>query len=203
MRTKAEHGFTLLELLVAIGIFSVLSVMVYSTMHSAQLANERSSEHARMLKAVQKTFTYMERDIMQMAPRQVRLNEEAPNKQLLFSQTDNQHDQAVDLLFTRRGWDNPLDMLNRGTVQAVGYRLNEERFERLYYLYPDAVAGTEPRVRTLISPVSEFTLRFYDGKEWLKNWSKEGALPKAVEVSLTTDQFGRITRQFLVAGAKS
>jgi len=202
MTRNAEQGFTLLELLVAIGIFSVLSVMVYSTMHGAQLANEKSSEHARMLKELQKTFTYIERDIMQMTPRGVRINEEPASGHFLYVGSDRSSSDSIDLLFTRRGWDNPLDMLERGTVQAVGYRLNEEKLERLYYLYPDAVAGTEPKVRTLLEPVTEFALRFFDGREWQDGWQAEGKLPQAVEVRLETEQFGSISRQFLVAGAQ-
>ena len=46
---KNQNGFTLLELLVALGIFAVLAAMAYSGLNSVMTARQVTNQHADRL----------------------------------------------------------------------------------------------------------------------------------------------------------
>ncbi|WP_102939460.1 type II secretion system minor pseudopilin GspJ, partial [Vibrio vulnificus] len=70
----------------------------------------------------------------------------------------------------------------RGEVTKVGYRIKDERLERVWWRYPDTPAGQEGVVTPLLSDAEELNVRFYDGKQWSNEWSNELTLPAAISV---------------------
>ena len=62
-------GFTLLELLVAIVIFSLMSVMAYGGLFNVLTGNEVITQQEKSLKELQRTMMFFERDIRQIVPR--------------------------------------------------------------------------------------------------------------------------------------
>ncbi len=69
---KKQPGFTLLEVLVAIGIFSVVSMVSYSTLDSYLDQRERLTVHYAKFERLQRLFLLLERDIQFAAGRKVR-----------------------------------------------------------------------------------------------------------------------------------
>ncbi|MCP4049029.1 MAG: type II secretion system minor pseudopilin GspJ, partial [Gammaproteobacteria bacterium] len=65
-------GFTLLEVLVAIGIFSVVAMVSYSTLDSYLDQRERLTVHYAKFERLQRLFLLLERDIQFVAGRKVR-----------------------------------------------------------------------------------------------------------------------------------
>ena len=72
MSGQRQRAFTLIEVLVALAVFGVLSVMAYmalgQTLSNADLLTERMER----LQAVQRTIRYLDADLMQAVPRPVR-----------------------------------------------------------------------------------------------------------------------------------
>lgn len=196
---KRWHGFTLLEFMIASMIFAVISMAAFAMFSQVQDSDELSLQHSRQLQQLQRALLVMERDFTQLVQRTVRVDEEAPKAQWLLAEKELLESSAMGVSFNRIGWRNPAARLPRAEVQRVGYRLVEGRLERLASLYPDAAAGSEPRVTVLLHDVDDFELRFYSNKQWQSQWGDSG-LPQAVDVILTTRDYGKVNRIFLLAG---
>lgn len=196
---RSNKGFTLLEVLIAIAIFSIISLSSFTIFDTVLKGDEMSKQRTERQNELQRAFLIIERDITQIARRSVRLNGEAPLEQFIQSADDSFSSEEQAIAFVRHGWTNPGLLLPRSDMQAVAYRLFDETLQRLHFNFVDAVVGEEPKVRLLISDVTELAFEFYDGKEWQESWS-EKTLPLGIAIELDTKDYGIIRRQFLVAG---
>lgn len=194
---RKERGFTLLEMLVAIAIFSALAISAYGMLSGTQRADAVSERHAKKLSALQRAYFAFSRDFTQMAHRQMRLDGDQPEKRLLFVDREELASDSGSLLFTRHGWTNPFNQFPRGDVQRVAYRVQDKQLQRLDYLYPDILPGTEPRVRILLEGVTELKFEFYSGNDWQDKWGAAAQLPKALAVEFKSQDYGTIRWQFL------
>ena len=81
-RSKSSHtsskGFTLLEVLIAIAIFSVISMASFSIFETVLNSDTVTKERTDRINELQRGFLIIERDMLQIARRSVRLNGEAP-----------------------------------------------------------------------------------------------------------------------------
>jgi general secretion pathway protein J len=195
---RSNQGFTLLEVLIAIAIFSVISLSSFTIFDSVIKGDEASKINSKRQNELQRAFLIIERDITQIARRSVRFNGEKPSEQFLQTATDVVDGEQA-LAFVRHGWTNPGLLLPRSDMQAVAYQLSEETLQRLHFNFVDAVVGEEPKVRPLITDVSSLIFEYYDGKKWQKTWDTE-ELPLAIAVEVETKDYGLIRRQFLVPG---
>lgn len=200
-----EQGFTLLEILIAMAIFTLIGLASTSVLTSVIDSDELSTERFERLEVLQRAMLTLERDILQATPRAVRLEGET-SSQVMVGGADLFASEADGLGFVHGGWHNPQLMLPRSTLQAVAYRLKEGQLQRLYGNYLDNVIGYEAKVRILLEDVEDFRVYFLaaDEKEdsegaWQEKYA-ESVLPKAVAIELTSKDFGFIRREFLVAG---
>ncbi|ARO97122.1 Type II secretion system protein J precursor [Vibrio alginolyticus] len=190
-------GFTLIEVLVSIAIFASLSVAAYQVVSQVQRSNALSQERTQRLNEIQRAMVMMDNDFRQMAMRQTRTNGEEPSSRLIFWSDYLLDSDTKGLMFARLGWHNPQQQFPRGEVTKVGYRLKEETLQRVWWHYPDTPVGQQGTVTPLLTQVESFDMRFYDGKQWKKEWAEEKALPKAVSVVLTLKDYGEIARTYL------
>ncbi|EJE8154986.1 type II secretion system minor pseudopilin GspJ [Vibrio alginolyticus] len=190
-------GFTLIEVLVSIAIFASLSVAAYQVVSQVQRSNALSQERTQRLNEIQRAMVMMDNDFRQMAMRQTRTNGEEPASRLIFWSDYLLDSDTKGLMFARLGWHNPQQQFPRGEVTKVGYRLKEETLQRVWWRYPDTPVGQQGTVTPLLTQVESFDMRFYDGKQWKKEWAEEKALPKAVSVVLTLKDYGEIARTYL------
>lgn len=193
------QGFTLLEVLIAIAIFSVISMASFSIFQTVLNSDTITKERTDRINELQRGFLIIERDMLQIARRSVRFNGEAPQEGFLHTDNDSFSSNEQAIGFVRHGWTNPGLLLPRSDVQSVAYQLNENVLERLHFNFVDAVLGEEPKIRPLISQVEKLDFEFYDGKKWQKTL-EENTLPVAIAIELDTSDYGVIRRQFIVAG---
>lgn len=197
-------GFTLLEILVAMSIFTLIGLASAGVISSVIESDELSSERFEKLEVLQRAMLTIERDVMQAMPRATRIEGEL-NKTVM-SGGENVFDSDFDGIgFVRAGWHNPQLILPRSTLQAVGYRVQEEQLQRLYGNYVDNVIGYEPKIRVLLSDIEDFQVRFltdsknlYEPDQWQEDYS-EDTLPIAISITIVSKTFGEIHRDFLVA----
>lgn len=197
--SKFSQGFTLLEVLIAIAIFSVISMASFSIFETVLNSDTVTKERTERINELQRGFLIIERDVLQIARRSVRFYGEAPQSGFLHTDIESYSGSEQAIAFVRHGWTNPGLLLPRSDMQSVAYQLNENTVERMHFNFVDAVLGEEPKVRPLISKVESLTFEFYDGKKWQKTL-QEGTLPQAIAIEIDTTDFGIIRRQFLVAG---
>jgi general secretion pathway protein J len=196
-----NQGFTLLEVLIAIAIFSVVSLASFTIFDTVLRGDESSKLRSDRQNELQRAFFLIERDVMQIAKRSLRINGEAPSNVFIQTADDSFLADNQAMAFVRNGWTNPGLLLPRSDMQSVAYRLEENTLERLHYNFVDAVVGQEPKIRPLITNISDLSFEFYDGQNWQTKWSGN-SLPLAIAIEIETDDFGYLRRQFLVAGDK-
>lgn len=85
----------------------------------------------------------MDADFRQMALRQFRTDGEAPSEQILQWKESLLDSDQHGLLFVRLGWHNPQQQFPRGEVAKVGYRLFENRLERVWWRYQILQRGSK------------------------------------------------------------
>ncbi|MBA6287808.1 type II secretion system minor pseudopilin GspJ [Colwellia sp. MB3u-4] len=196
---KRSQGFTLLEVLIAIAIFSVISMASFSIFETVINSDTATKARTDRINELQRGFLIIERDMLQIARRSVRLNGEAPLSDFLHTDNDSFTSSEQAIAFVRHGWTNPGLLLPRSDMQSVAYQLNENTVERVHFNFVDAVLGEVPKVRPLISQVEKLNFEFYDGKKWQETL-QENTLPMAIAIEIDTTDYGIIRRQFIVAG---
>jgi general secretion pathway protein J len=198
--TRVHAGFTLIELLVALMIFAILAVMAYGGLDLVLKARDRAEVEAERIADLQMALTLMERDIEQAINRPVRDDFGDPETAMRGT--------SSAIMFTRAGWRNPAG-LPRSEMQRVGYALDGHDLRRVSYGTLDRAQGTDPHDTTVLGEVEEFDVRYMaQTGEWVPYWPLAAtsgqtavALPRAVEITLDTKQWGKITRLFRTAGA--
>lgn len=105
------------------------------------------------------------------------------------------------LAFVRDGWRNPANLLPRSELQAIGYRVVDDKLERIYKVYIDSLDDAQPRKHVLLENVEEFLVKYRNDRDkWLDVW-KDKSLPRAIKIELKLKDIKPITRIFLVPGA--
>ncbi len=204
-------GFTLLELIVSLVIFSIMSIMAYQGLRNVMDARETAEHKAQNLRELQKAFLIMEQDFGQLANRPVRDSYGAPLA--AFLTPPSYEDKRVE--FTRAGWRNPLGR-PRSNLQRIAYGIKDNTLIRYHWVELDRALGSEPIATELLSGVETLELCFYTRNSqgrcietWppaatstgAPNQEQVPALPFGIEVRLKLKQWGEITRLFLGVGA--
>ena len=170
MSSCRTRGFTLIEVLVALAVFGVLSVVAYmalgQTLTNADLLGERMAR----LEAIQRTIRYLDSDLMQAAPRPVRGLLGDGYEPAIRSSFASEY--ALEV--THGGWTNPAG-LPRGTLQRSAYRIEDDQLIRYHWRVLDRTINNEPIDTVLLDGVEsiEFVLTLFN----------EGEIRRLVEVA--------------------
>lgn len=214
---RRQRGFTLLEVLVAITVFAVMSAGIYRVLSAMVQTQERVVSHADDLRELQRAMWIMAADLEQVVMRDVK----GDFRERLPSMASNQDDTVLQ--FTRQGLRNPL-MLNRSDLQRVAYVLgaeteNSSRSEssssdkgearhllRQVWGALDRINETSVETQVLLHGVEDIELEFLDAEgnrsdRWppKKKLGKAGhdrALPVALTIRLQTTRYGELVRVF-------
>ena len=194
-----HRGFTLLEVLIAIAIFALISLASLTIFDTVLTGDESSKRKNNRLNELNRAFIIMERDFLQIARRTVRINGEAPSEGYLHRDDQGLFSETNGLGFVRGGWTNPGLLLPRGDLQSVAYQLTDNTLYRMHFNFVDPVVGQERASRALLTDVDDVKFEFYLAGKWQKEF-KGNELPLAIAAIIQTNDFGEIRRQFLVAG---
>ena len=198
-----NRGFTLIEVLVALAIFGVMSALAYAaldqTLNNAGMLSERMDR----LQAVQRTMRHLGNDLTMAVPRPVRDELGTGYLPSVDISIANEYLLAV----THGGWPNPAGN-PRGTLQRSVYMLDEGRLLRIYYPVLDTTLTNNAISTEILDGVEELRFRIISptGEE-VNEWPQIGATgptallsrPRAVEIILTLKDEGEIRRIIEVA----
>ncbi|MBM1031517.1 type II secretion system protein J, partial [Escherichia coli] len=67
-----QQGFTLLEVMAALAIFSMLSVLAFMIFSQASELHQRSQKEIQQFNQLQRTITILDNDILQLVARRIR-----------------------------------------------------------------------------------------------------------------------------------
>ncbi|MDE1463852.1 type II secretion system minor pseudopilin GspJ [Spartinivicinus poritis] len=225
-------GFTLLEVVIAVAIFSLLGLATYQLFSSVLNTQTAVFERSEKVIALQRATFMLQRDIGNMVARSVR-DELGGNEDTWscdeFEQT---------FVFTHHAWDNPLNE-ERSELQRVQYRMvpdeeaeeqgNDDLFilERDYWRVLDKAPEPKLYEQKLLAGIKSLKWRFLERKEKTSgsrgintniddDWKEckdyapspnQGStnnrnLPKAIEVTFEHTLFGELRVLIEVAKGK-
>jgi len=198
MSRWCQAAFTLIEVLVALAVFGVMSVLAYATLGTTLTNADILADRMDRLQSVQRTMRYLTSDLLQSAPRPIR--QELGQAMSPALQTSLSSEFALEL--THGGWRNPT-ALPRGTLQRSAYRLEDDELVRYHWRVLDRTFANEPVATVLLDNVDGLLFRYLqDSGEGIEIWpppNVQGAYaniarPRAVENVLTLRDQGEIRR---------
>mmetsp|Transcript_6281 Transcript_6281/g.3521 ORF Transcript_6281/g.3521 Transcript_6281/m.3521 type:complete len:219 (+) Transcript_6281:1486-2142(+) len=195
-RFYKAYGFTLLELLVAMAVFAVLSVVAYSGLSIVLNSQKKTEQHARRLAEIQKALTFIERDLIQMAPREIR-DEYGDRQPVLIV---NEEENEIKMEFTRTGRPNVHNVVKGkySSLQRVAYEVKEKQLIRANWIVLDRAQDSSRFENLLLNDIIRFFIECWDGDSWVEKWPSE-ELPRAVKIKIELEDFGTIFRVVHVA----
>lgn len=194
---RVQKGFTLIEVMIAISIMAVIGLASAQVIDAVLRSDRISVEADKRITLLQRTYQIIQRDMMQMSQRSVRIDGNTTQTPMMLAGENVIESEFDGIVFTRHGWRNPAQMFPRSTLQAVGYRVVDQKLERLHYLYPDQSADTEPQITSLISDITQLKMEYFIKDAWQTQWSGKGR-PEGIAFIITSDALGDIRWQFIV-----
>lgn len=200
---RVVKGFTLIEVLIALAIFGIMSAIAYTTLGLTFSNAEMISERMDRLQAIQRTMRYLTQDLSMASPRPVRGQLGQTYEPALIVEPANDFVLAV----THGGWANPAG-LPRSTLQRSIYVLEEDRLSRVYFTVLDATYSNNPVSTEILDGVLSIEFNMLDEVNQPTNvWPPinaagpiaEASRPRAVEIILTLEDEGEIRRLVEVA----
>ncbi|MDR3478883.1 MAG: type II secretion system minor pseudopilin GspJ [Gammaproteobacteria bacterium] len=195
---KCRKGFTLLEVLVALFIFTIIAVIMTSALHNILNIQAETEKHASRINELQMTFLLMSRDIEQTIDRPI-TNAKGMKESAFVGAADQ-------LAFTHGGMANPEGQLQRSTLQRVSYHLENGKLIRETWNVLDQVPTTHGNSRTLLNAVTEMRIEYLDQNGIFRHsWpaaeqTNSPPLPRGVRISLTLEKWGKITQFYVISG---
>ena len=195
MSRNRQRAFTLVELLVALAIFAIMSGFAYRALTSMLEGRDALAKESRKWRDVSLFVGRVERDIAAVLPRIATAAGE-----LKVAPLSSSVEGGTGLALTRSG--NMLAGNVSAAPQRVAYRLREGRIERLSWAGVDAAPRDEPQPTPVLADAGSLAFRFMDpkGSEWRADWGLPGnaavTLPAAVEMTLVLASGERIVRLF-------
>lgn len=199
---RPERGFTLLELLVAIAILSLVAVGSYQLLFGTIATRDNALARERGLRDLQRAGMLLQRDLVQTVKRPVR--DEFGDLQPAFL---TPRENSMEL--TRLGWRNPQQQV-RSELVRVRWQVLDGKLVREYWPVLDRARSSQPVQTVLLEGVSDFRVMVRAGGNWVPAWPPLGdgqrkpadqPLPEAVEVSFSLSPWGEVRRVILLPEA--
>ena len=210
---QISAGFTLVEVLVAMAITALISVVAYGALSSALSGAESVRSATVRSHDINQTLTLLSRDIRQVVNRSIVDEFDQPAPALSGGVLTR-----YPLTLTRAGWHNSTGA-PRSTLQRVRWWIEEDVLWRAHFPVLDRTPGTEAIETAMLDDVEGFEVRFLptigdvksdrddviDDRNWRDNWildvSQPGLdlpTPAAVEIVLQLAKVGEVRRLYVL-----
>lgn len=193
---SVNRGFTLIEIMVAIAIFALLAAITFPALIQFLDIRERVNQKNESIKALQKTFLFMSRDL-NAAVNRLAKNEygEALKSTMLLNDGS-----LIEL--TTAYQDYNLDGI--GVPRRVKWQLEDKTLFRIQYPVMDPDGDTRIYRQALLEGVDkvEFTVfSIEEGRDSeAKRWQETTRLPNMIKVKLEMDNGLDYERAFSMLG---
>jgi general secretion pathway protein J len=197
-RIPRQRGFTFIEVLVAVGVFAVVSSISYATLSQYLKVREGVSASNLELRQLQRAFSLLDRDLRFLVNRPVRDGFGDPEPAWLANGN------SVDGELFRMTVSEPDFSVQGGTrLSRVAWRLVDGDLYRDTWLVLDRVQDSEPVSRLILRGIRDIALQTYawDQIQGVQQRFDDAAagVPYAVEFTLSTDDDKTFRRLFDLA----
>ena len=180
-----SKGFTLVELLVAIAIFAVLSALGWKVFDYIVQTKDRNAVHEQRLSQLQDTYQQILRDTVQAVPLTANINGDIQPALVLQNRRFN---------FSKTGVTDPLkEGVSPDERVEYQYRADEQKLYRLKYRNLNQTGRDQPESSVLLSDVEQFQIVVLNPNEmtqWpdssfdLNQIEQKQRLPKGIKINL-------------------
>ena len=197
--SRSECGFTLLELLIAIAIFSLLAVVSYRLLNSATETQIVTSRVWNELNVLQRARLIIQKDFNHIVARPIR-NTEGERKASIYGGIEANRSRYTFINFTRSGWYNFTGDI-RSDLQRVAYAFEGKELVRYYWQQLDLAVKTPPVRQIVLDDVQNVSIDFMDKKKhWVKSWppaqtaqaARMIILPSGIRLTVVHNKAGRL-----------
>lgn len=203
-----QAGFTLMEVLVALFILSIMSITAVSGLNAVLRSQSQQVGVAHQLEALQFTYTWLEQDLSEYVSRNVsNVHGERLPALMLSSDMDLLKvgvPGVILLVITRGGIMEPS---NLSSLQRVAYALKDKQLIRYTWPVLDAVSSTVAQPHVLLHQVEDIQLRYLSEQgTYYKNWrdyTGRASLPQAIEWQITDEKGRKVIWLFPITGGGS
>ncbi len=207
---KTAAGFTLLELMVAISIFAIISLLTMGGLSNILDTQAHTEKSLQRLTHMQMVFTIMSRELRQISLRPVRDEYGAFNPAISHKTSDD----INGIEFTHQG---RFTLGDNVSLQRVAYYLEDRQLVKKVWQVLDRVEDTQPVKQTVLDNIDELDFSFYTIDISIKKSSSgvavaleeipwQHSIPDspdirvaAVKISIRDKDFGEIYRIFELA----
>lgn len=183
---KAKKGFTLVELLVAIAVFAVLSALGWKVFDYLAKVKDRNAMHEANLEQLQESYQQILRDTMQAVPLTANIKGQQQPALVLQNGRFN---------FSKTGVTDPLQQgISPYERVEYQYRADEKKLYRLKYRNLHQTGNDQPESSVMLDEVEDFEIMVLNPNE-LSSWPESSVdsqqteqlrlLPKGIKINLT------------------
>ena len=183
---NANKGFTLVELLVAIAIFAVLSALGWKVFDYLAKVKDRNAMHEANLEQLQESYQQILRDTMQAVPLTANIKGQQQPALVLQNGRFN---------FSKTGVTDPLQQgISPHERVEYQYRADEKKLYRLKYRNLHQAGNDQPESSVMLDEVEAFEIVVLNPNE-LSSWPESSVdsqqteqlrmLPKGIKINLT------------------
>jgi type II secretion system protein J len=187
---RKSHGFTLIEMLLAIALSALLLVIVYSTYFSIARSIDTTLETQELLDTGRVLLEMLKRDIRGIGGSRFPLIS-------TVQEIDGKLVTNIVFVTSAPSSTNPFRW------SKVGYALTRDDQSRWIFVKkeaknPDDDIDQLGKVFEISRLVSSFRLTFFDGTEWVEQWDSRstGKLPKQVRITVEISDEKRNVQTF-------
>lgn len=183
------NGFTLIEILIALFIFTILSVLLMSGLHSVINVQSGSENKAERLRQLQMSLLQISRDLEQAVNRPI-INEAGKEDAAFIGMPTN-------FVLTHLG------AVTKSALQRTGYTWKDNILSRITWPVLDQAPKTKQYVKSLLKNISNVRFEYLDNQnrfheKWPITGEANQALPNGVKISLTIENWGSLTQFYLI-----
>lgn len=173
-RLRLQQGFTLLEVMIALMVFALISMMAWQIIHGAMENSAFTDKQTANLSQLQLTWSRLERDLTQMLPRTVNGDDQA----LRLSENA--------LSFTTQDGLASFGRPQEPDILRVTWRLKDNTLWREVAPALDLASPVEGVQVPVLEHVKSGQWRFF-AEGWRSDWTSKTAIPQGVELTVTLE----------------
>jgi general secretion pathway protein J len=199
MNKRPASGYTLIEVIIALAVFAILSTMSASVMLQAFKTKARLAEETERINKLELAVALVRRDVEQILNRSIRGNE-----MHLFPPFIGESNYTE---FTRGGYVNPNATVQSSTLKRVALICKDQSLTRRSWATLDSPARSDRQDKVLLNDLDGCTLSYVSqSQEILSAWrpyavsqgQKNASIPAGIQLTLQLKHLGKVDILFSI-----
>ena len=191
-------GFTLVEILVAIFLASLIGVLVLSGLSTSLSINEKTLNRSNLLSQIALTDKIIKRDLLHALDRKARDERGDVRDWPLYGEV--LLDEGIFLAFSIH---TSIREDSHGALKWVEYSKEGSQIIRSEYSYVDRVLDSFKHSSILLDSVDSLDLKFFNQGSFAEVWPPQetvelSGLPQMIEISFKFESYGDVFRRYLL-----